>query len=305
MAWTVRTTAPTNGTQPYDWDAETKGQCTWYAYWRVQEEGYSPPCWQSGSGSSGSGKYNNAATWLQHYRTPWEVKGTSYSPVAGDLAIFRTMDPAGHVCVIESVSGSYAMITDYNINLDESFSYRSWQIGGGIGATGVLIGYLHYPSSTPPTPPTPPTPTETPTVSFTPSSYSDVMQSTEDYIDFYFTVTVSGIPITEDASNGISFSSNCYRYAYTTGWNYTSYVISGVTYQTGTRSLIVRYPRRYNTAYNDTAYMYYNKNFSNGLATGDASMRIQIRDKGIDETLLSIIANILRRRKRRIKIKLK
>lgn len=158
MSWTPRTTAPTTADTIYPWDWGTTGQCTWYAYFRVQEGfGMSdPPCWQSGSGSTGSGKYNNAATWLDHYRDPWETKPTSYSPVPGDIAVFTTASPAGHVAVIESiVNATTAMISDYNIALDESFKYRSWTIGGRIGSTGVLIGYLHYPDGGP----YPPTPT--------------------------------------------------------------------------------------------------------------------------------------------------
>lgn len=156
--WTPRTTAPSSSDPDYHWDWGTAGQCTWYAYQRVQEGfGMSdPPCWQYGSGNDGSGKYNNASTWLSHYRTPWETKPISYSPVAGDIAVFDTSSPAGHVCVIESiVNSTTAKISDYNINLDEQFSYRSWTIGGGIGSTGVLKGYLHYPNGSP----TPPTPT--------------------------------------------------------------------------------------------------------------------------------------------------
>ena len=164
--WTPRTTAPTWGSSPYQWNLATQGQCTWYAYFRVQE-GFNmsdPPCWQSGSGlpsgqgGTGTGMYNNATTWLSHYRSPWETKGTSYTPVPGDIAVFNTGSGGtgpGHVCVIESiVNSTTAMISDYNIALDESFKYRSWTIGGGIGSTGVLKGYLHYPNSTPPTPPT-------------------------------------------------------------------------------------------------------------------------------------------------------
>ena len=168
MAWTPRTTAPTTADTIYPWDWGTTGQCTWYAYFRVQEGfGMSdPPCWQTGSGSTGTGRYNNAATWLDHYRDPWEVKPIGYTPVPGDLAVFDTASPAGHVCVIESiVNSSTAMISDYNINLDESFSYRSWTIGGGIGATGVLKGYLHYPGSGP-EPPTP-TPLDPVTITIT------------------------------------------------------------------------------------------------------------------------------------------
>lgn len=327
MAFTPRLTAPTDLTTYYgSWNSYNRfssygneGNCTWYAYGRTGE-------------IAGRNIYNefyitqspgNGKDWIYNTWPSYTHTSGSIDLHLGDILVWGG-GTYGHVEVVEAISNN-TITTSYSIsgeNWAKSRFFATRQISkptwgsylGYVeyndGSTAYLrntfIGYIHNKyAEDGPTPPTPPTPTETPAVYFTPSSYSDVMQSTEDYIDFNFTVTVSGIPITEDASNGLSFSSNCYRYAYTTGWNYTSYVIGGVTYQTGTRSLIVRYPRRYNTAYNDTAYMYYNKNFSNGLATGDASMRIQIRDKGVDETLLSIIANILRRRKRRIKIKLK
>lgn len=302
MAWSPRTTSPiANVTQPYDWDAETVGECTWYAYWRVQEGGYTPPCWQSGSGSSGTGKYRNAAEWLDHYRNPWVTKSTSYTPVAGDIAVFNTADGFGHVCVIESVSGSTAMISDYNISLNHTFSYRSWTIGGGIGSTGTLLGYLHYPSSTPPGP----TPTTTPSVTFSPSSYTQTMTGDENYIDFNYTITVTGIPNDDNANSGISFSSNCYRYAYTSNWVYTTYTVSGVTYKTGTRSLIVRYDRLHDYAYTANAYMYYQKTFSNGSVDESTRMRITINESsGLEEELLAVISVYLDKKKHKVNVKI-
>lgn len=164
--WTPRTTAPSSSDPDYHWDWGTAGECTWYAYLRVQEGfGMSdPPCWQTGYGTSGppgygSGKYENATNWLNHYRDPWEVKGLSYSPVPGDIAVFKSGADGtgpGHVLVIESLkNATTANISDYNINLNHQFSYREWTIGGGTGATCVLKGYLHYPNGEP----TPPTPT--------------------------------------------------------------------------------------------------------------------------------------------------
>jgi len=298
MAWSVRTTAPTYGTPPYDWNAETRGQCTWYAYWRVQEEGYTPPCWRTGSGSSGSGKYNNASVWLDHYRTPWQVKGTSYTPVAGDLAVFRTSDPAGHVCVIESVAGSYAMITDYNINLDESFSYRSWRIGGGIGSTGVLIGYLHYPSSIPPTP----TPSEELELTISPSYYSVTMSGSEDYVDFQYNITLTGLPSGASASGnntypGLSRVQN-------TGWSYTDYVVDGVTYRQATKTQTLRYYREQDTAYSTTKYMYFSFSYSTGDIDSTTPMYINVVAKDTDtDTMVIVLSSMMKRKKFRYRIK--
>lgn len=167
MTWTPRTTAPTSGTPPYDWNAYTRYQCTWYAYWRVQE-GYNmsdPPCWQTGSGSSGSGAYNDAKTWLSHYRSPWVAHpisdGTGVRP--GDIIVFT--GNFGHVVVVEKDNGNGTFaVSDYNLIAgNNTFGYKSSytygnRISGPVYTTGACIGYLRYPdgSPDPPTPPEPP-----------------------------------------------------------------------------------------------------------------------------------------------------
>lgn len=167
--WTPRTTAPSQGTTPYDWSSPYRlyggnAQCTWYAYWRVQE-GFNmsdPPCWQTGSGSQGQGAFNNANTWFEHYRDPWERKyvNTSYVPVPGDIIVFNGV--SGHVAVIESVNsdGTY-VLTDVNLSAGNhqwgrvtNYTYPNILTGPNYN-TGSVIGCLHYPNSTPPTPPTP------------------------------------------------------------------------------------------------------------------------------------------------------
>lgn len=174
--WTPRTTAPTPGTPPYDWNAGTKYQCTWYAYWRVQE-GFNasfPPVWKDGYGSNGSGRYTNAKDWLIHYRDPWipHDLGDGYVPVAGDIVVFT--GTYGHCVVIESKNGdgSY-VVTDFNlIGGDETWGRKTNynygdRITDGLGPlpTGNCIGCLHFPDSTP-DPPTP-TPLDPITISIT------------------------------------------------------------------------------------------------------------------------------------------
>lgn len=271
MSWTPRTSAPTYGTTPYDWSAYTRGQCTWYAYWRVQEEGYSPPCWQIGSGSSGSGAYNNAATWLSHYRDPWEVKGTNYQPVAGDIAVFDTADGAGHVCVIELiVSSSMAMISDYNISFDESFSYRSWTIGGGIGSTGTLKGYLHYPNGTPPVPYG-----DTLQIVISPEEYRVTMQPDQNFVDFTFSIVISGIPAGETVSGGNTYPD--LERVYNSGWSYTDYTYEGLTYRYATKTQTLRYRRVGLGAYYTVKHMYYNISKSTGIIDSDTPMYIDVK----------------------------
>lgn len=296
MSWTPRTSAPTYGTPPYDWSAYSRGQCTWYAYWRVQEEGYSPPCWQTGSGSSGSGAYNNAATWLSHYRDPWEVKGVNYQPVAGDLAVFDTEDPAGHVCVIEVVlSSSMAMISDYNINLDESFSYRQWEIGGGIGRTGVLKGYLHYPNGTP-TPPTPPY-GETLEIVISPEEYNVTMQPDQNYIDFTFSVSISGIPNGETVSGGNTYPD--LERVYNSGWSYTDYTVDGLTYRAASKTQTLRYRRVGLGAYSTVKHMYYNISKSTGVIDSDTPMYIEVKPQA---ALMAILKKKKQENRKHVKL---
>lgn len=165
--WTPRTTAPTEGTQPYDWNVSK--QCTWYAYWRVQE-GFNmsyPPVWQTGSGSTGSGKYTHARYWLDHYRDPWVPHnlGDGYVPVAGDIVVFT--GTLGHCVVIESKNsnGSY-VVTDYNLIGGEltfgrktNYEYGD-RITDGLGPlpTGACIGCLHFTEGVDPPTPTPQSP---------------------------------------------------------------------------------------------------------------------------------------------------
>ena len=296
MSWTPRTSAPTYGTPPYDWSAYTRGQCTWYAYWRVQEEGYSPPCWQTGSGSSGSGAYNNAATWLSHYRDPWEVKGVNYQPVAGDLAVFDTADPAGHVCVIELItSQSTAMISDYNINLDESFSYRQWTIGGGIGRTGVLKGYLHYPNGSP-TPPTPPY-GETLEIVISPEEYNVTMQPDQNYIDFAFSISISGIPNGETVSGGNTYPD--LERVYNSGWSYTDYTVDGLTYRAASKTQTLRYRRVGLGAYNTVKHMYYNISKSTGVIDSDTPMYIEVKPQA---ALMAILKKKKQENRKHVKL---
>lgn len=153
MSWTMRTSAPTYGTAPYDWNAASLYECTWYAYWRVQEgSGLSePPCWYSGSGSSGYGAYTNAKYWLAHYRDPWIVKDLSYQPVAGDIIVFT--GTYGHVVVVEKKNSDNTLqVSDYNlIGGASTFGYMSSytygnRITGAGGSTGNCIGALHDPN---------------------------------------------------------------------------------------------------------------------------------------------------------------
>lgn len=150
--WIERYIGPDYGTPPYDWSSATRGQCTWYAYWRVQEGSNlaEPPCWYSGSGSSGYGLYTNAKEWLNHYRDPWEVKDFSYQPQVGDVIVFT--GTYGHVCVVERVNDDGTLrISDYNgLGGPEAWGYKTDYIyGSSLPGTGACIGALHNPNISP------------------------------------------------------------------------------------------------------------------------------------------------------------
>lgn len=294
MAWIPRTTAPTSGTSPYDWSSGSIYECTWYAYWRVQEGGstqdgaYTPPCWFEGSGSSGYGAYTNAKEWLNNYRDPWEVKGTNYTPVPGDIVVFTGR--YGHVVVIESANsdGSY-VVTDYNLIAGTHTFGRKTDyfypntIQGATISTGTCIGCLHYPSSgpTPPEPPDPPpTPTITPSITVSPSSASVTMGDNDDYADVTFNITIDGIPLGESASGGNTYPG--LTRVYNSGWSYVSYEGSdGNTYQRAVKTQTLEYEREYSYEYNITKYMYFSKTFSNGSISSTTPISIRVlRKKG-------------------------
>jgi len=144
MTFKVRKIAPVYPEQPYSWDAQSKGQCTWYAYYRAIEVGFNPPCWWDRATLTGS--YTNAKDWLENYRDPWEVKGPDYTPTAGDIAVFD--GNYGHVAFIErNNNDGTCTITDYNRVAPETFALDTWKIGVSLTSTGKLIGYLHWPTT--------------------------------------------------------------------------------------------------------------------------------------------------------------
>lgn len=129
------------------------GQCTKWAYDRAIEIHDSAPCWQTGCGSNGSGLYNHAKTWTEHYRDPWEVKDVGFLPSRGDVIVWD--GNYGHVAVIEDVyDDGTARVSMSNMDGDQRYSeIAHWPLGTRIDksygykyTTGVVKGYLHYPA---------------------------------------------------------------------------------------------------------------------------------------------------------------
>lgn len=137
----VRTTAPVEGQQPYKWGVESQGQCTWGVYYRCIEAGFSPCCWWDRATKTGS--YTNAKLWPQNFRDPWQVKGTDYEPMAGDVAVFD--GEYGHVAFIERVNGKTCLISDWNRVAPLTYASDNWQWGTQLKGCGPLMCYLHFP----------------------------------------------------------------------------------------------------------------------------------------------------------------
>lgn len=131
----IRTTPVEEGNPYYTWNVPSVYQCTWYVYNRISELnlGWQYPTWWDRATQTGS--YPNANDWLANYRDPWQVKGTDYTPVAGDIAVYG--DSAyGHVMFFETDT----MTSEYRSGRKDSF--RNAKFGD---YKGNLLGFLHYP----------------------------------------------------------------------------------------------------------------------------------------------------------------
>ena len=133
MDFTPRTSPVEWGTQPYIWTGSTIYQCVWFVYFRCEECSLPDPCYQNRATRTEG--YNNAKTWLDNFKEPWEVKDTSYTPVKGDVAVFD--GEYGHVVFFETDT----MISEYSAGDPNSFRNRDWASMG----KGNLLGFLHLP----------------------------------------------------------------------------------------------------------------------------------------------------------------
>lgn len=137
----IRTSAPTG--EPYYFPSGAKGQCTWYAYYRVQEifgEGVFP-CYRDDNKSQGFG---DAKNWLRRRRPDWVVTQTC---VEGDIIVWD--GNYGHVAVVEKVNNDgTCLISQYNLDAKKGFSNAIWNVGerlkGKVANTGNFMGFLHY-----------------------------------------------------------------------------------------------------------------------------------------------------------------
>lgn len=282
----------------YNSSSRYEGNCTWWCWGRLYETmGTALP------------NYGDASNWYNRYTGSKETNANNIQ--AGDIIVF-TDGGAGHVMFVEQVSGNTIYISQSAYSTRSIWTGRSCIVGNylksdiyagssinmykGTGDSAyyqTVIGVIHTGGSSPG-----PTPTASPAISVSPSSYTTVMDEDSDYVDMSFTLTVTGIPENEDASDAISFL-NCYRYMYTSNWVYTNYSYGGDIYRQGVRSLIVRYDRQHDYAYNATCYMYYRKTFSNGSINNTTTMNVTVKAKNtIDEQMIEIINAVKKKRRR-------
>ena len=288
--------------------------CTTYAYGRVRENGLPIPVTE----------FRNANRWHLYVNTAagWELlnysNGMALQP--GDILEWEAI----HVAVVETngtnpwVSGSWYtddgghsygdrtplgmggstlqdvsnfMVNNYPSRFYHYVTMTTENANAGGGAYPKYV--IRYTGSSPST--------ETPDVTVSPSSYNTVMSSDDDYVDFVFNVTVTGIPAGYSASG-----SNTYPgldRVYNTGWSYTDYVVGGVTYRRATKTQTLRYYREQDTAYTVTKYMYYSFSYPNGSASSTTPMTIAVQAKPTDDLLL--IANlVLNKKKKRFNVRI-
>lgn len=313
MAFTPRYTQPTdlstwygsyNSYNRYS-SYGNEGNCTWYAYGRTGEIAnrniYNEFYITQAPGNGKDWIYN---TWPSYTHTsgPIDIQ-------LGDILVWGG-GTYGHVEVVEAINGN-TLTTSYSISGSTWASSRyfatrnittpSW--GSYLGTveyndgstaylTNTFIGYIHNPYAYP-TPPGP-TPTEDLEITISPSGYTKTMSSSETYVDFPFTITITGIPDGETVSGGNTYP-GLNRVA-NTGWSYTDYTIDGTTYRSATKSQTLRYNREYDYSYSVTKHMYFNLSFETGTISTDTLMYISVMSIGGASDV--IYYYILKKRKR-------
>lgn len=253
------------------------GNCTWWCWGRLNQTmgTYLP--------NMGDAKY-----WYDNYSGEKYRNANNIQP--GDIIVF-TDNSAGHVMFVEKVDGNTITISQsaYSTRsvwsgmacLVTTFSKSDIYQGNSINMYKDLdsayyqevIGVIHTGEDSPgPTP----EPVE-PEISIVPSSYAVTMTAEEDYVDFPFDITITGIPTGESVSGGNTYP-GLSRVA-NTGWSYSSYVVDGVIYRRATKSQTLRYERESDGEYVTTKHMYFNLTFSNGSINTDTPMTITVEKK--------------------------
>lgn len=277
-------------------DQSHNGNCTWWCCGRLRQTiGTSLP------------NMGNGANWAANYSGTVDTDATNIQP--GDI-ICLTDGGLGHVMFVETVNdnvvtvsesaysqraiwnGMACLVTSYNksdiyagasLNIYKDLDSAAYQTVVGILKTGIPG----------PTPPTPPTPTVNLTIDIDPSGYTVTMNGSEDYVDFTYNITVSGIPANETVSGGNTYPG--LTRVYNTGWTYSDYTVGGMTYRYAYKQQTLRYERESNGGYATVKHMYFNISKSTGTVSSDTRMYITVKPK----TFLAILASRLTKRNKR------
>lgn len=286
--------------------------CTTFAYGRVRENGLPRPITAFPDANLWHNYVNTADDWeLINYTSNMQLQ-------AGDIVEWEV----NHVAVVETsgtnpyVSGSWYTGDDKTGSSNRTTavmgstlaSVSAWMVAnvpnrfyhyvtlsdenanaGGHASPKYVIRYNG-------SGPTPPTPTTTPEITISPTYYSRTMESGVDYLDFQYTIRITGIPDGYTVSGGNTYPG--LSRVQNSGWSYVDYTVSGVVYRQATKTQTLRYTRESTGAYTTTKYMYYNLTFPNGSINSTTPMYITVQASGDDPDLLVLAERILRRKKK-------
>lgn len=274
-----------------------KGNCTWWCCGRLRQT--------LNKSVSGLG---DAKNWADNYSGTVDSNADNIQP--GDIICLTDSD-RGHVMFVEKVDGDTITISQsawstrsvWNDKacLVTTFDRGDLYAGNSINmykdldqtaAWEEVVGILRT-GEEGPTPPEPPTPTETLSIDIVPSGYTVMMSGSENYVDFTFDITISGIPANETVSGGNSYPG--LTRIYNTGWTYVDYQVSGTTYRYGYKRQILRYERESMGGYSTVKHMYFNITKSTGSVSTDTVMNITVDASAV---LVAILATRMEKDKR-------
>lgn len=274
------------------------GNCTWWCCGRVQEAcGVYLP--------AGLG---NGNSWYSNYGGDKSTDTANLQ--AGDIISFSGGE-YGHVAFVEKISDGIVYISQSayssrslwegyacrctSYTLSELEAGNSVDMYKGISNNPYyveVIGFLHTGEGGEPDPPAPPQ-TEVLSIEITPEEYHATMEGGERYLDFTFSIGVSGIPGGESVSGSNSYPG--LTRVYNSGWSYTDYTVSGVSYRTARKRQTLRYERESAGAYQTVKHMYFNISKSTGSVYTDTPMYIDVKAS----VLIRILARLQQRRRKR------
>ena len=278
------------------------GNCTGYAYGRFNEV-------------AGRSLYNefyithypaDAKYWIYNTWPDQTYTSGTVDIHLGDILVWGSSSGFGHVENVEAINGNtittsgsiwgstYGSSTEF---YTRTITYPNW--GSTMGTIvhndgrssyygNPFIGYIHN-KYVEPGPGPGPTPAEDLDIGIDPGSYSVTMSPYQDYVDFTFDIVITGVPDGETVSGGNTYP-GLVR-VYNTGWSYSDYTVSGVTYRRASKTQTLRYYREQDTAYSITKHMYFEMSFSTGSIDTDTPMYIDVQTKaGRDNAVIYYLA---------------